>query len=334
NFLSLQNDDQSTYYRASFYGSPDSANKDHWQLLKTDRETYLPTDKVFFWGFAQGREVPLKGDATLYLFDGYFSEYSTSFAELEAGDHVLAQQVLTLSDGEAFEGHFDLNKLLPNRSYNLLLVQDGQLISSTNFSVQNYVKPAYQIVLDAEKTALFEGEETSIDITARFFEGTPVANTDFRVNYPNGETEIVKTNELGQAQVTWTADLARTCETYCYAYDGRTLSVTPLQEELSDIQGALYFDVFRSKTLLDLDFQVVDADEFKFKAVEVDLAAEDYKSGTPDLNASIELTVTQIEYVKEKTGETYDDENKVVETTYRTVKVERLYDTETLTPNE
>lgn len=335
-FLSLQNGDQTTYYRASFYGYPDSVNEDHWQLLKTDRETYLPTDKVFFWGFVQGREAPLKGDATLYLYDGYFSEYSSSFSDLKAGNHVLDQQVLSLSDGEAYEGHFDLNKLLPNWSYSILLVQDEQLISSTNFSVQNYVKPAYQIVLDADKTALFEGEETSIDITARFFEGTPVANTDLRVNYPDGETEIVKTNELGQAQVTWTADLARKCEgsRYCYAYDGRNLTVTPLQEELADIQGAVYFQVFRSKSILDTTDQVVDADEFKFKVVEVDLAAEDYKSITPDLNASIELNVTQIEYVEQETGEVYDDENKVVKTAYRTVEVERLYDTETLTPNE
>ncbi len=342
-FFEVSASGRSTYYEVPLHLDEVASNDLYWQFMQTERVTYLPTDTVHYWGFIQGRETPIEESAELYLIQGYFWQYG-ALDTLEDRT-VIEKQTISLKDGEAFEGSLDL-KNLNSDSYNILIIQNDQLMSSTNFYVEDYVKPAYDLSLSSEKTALFEGETAIATLHAAFFEGTPVPNTEFRATLPTGEEKTVTTDENGDAQLSWIAEgYECTQGENCYLARTEYLTVSPVQEEMGEISESLVFKTFISRSIMDEETDVYANDEVSFQAYKLNLAGADYDAsafesyrnyeliyGDPDDTGYAIVNITQVDYIATETGEHYDPVDKVVRKKYDYDRKETALDEVMLKP--
>ena len=277
--IRIESDRDITFYDKSFYNYNIDYRETAWGLFETDRKTYRPTDTVQFWGMVQGREAPLNGEATLYIVRNYF-DISRPVSDIEDLDSLVDVFQLEIKDGELFEGELELIQYA-EAPHSVYLVLDEKIILSDYLAIENYELPAYDLILSSNKTEYFLGETVTLDIEARFFDGTPVAHTDFRVNDPDEKDVYVTTDENGMAQVSWLVDdRLENCQenSYCSLSYGDSFSGHPVQEELADIGEWFNFEVYRSQIALGNPLQL-DHDAWEFKAYEVDLEmdSEDYQ---------------------------------------------------------
>lgn len=345
--IEVSSEEATTYYSVPYYKEPEYSVDDYWQIINTDRVTYQPTDTVHYWGFVQGRDKPIEDKATAYLVEGYVWDYQ-SRQQLEDTYAIIDQREINIKDGEAFGSAFDIQKLA-NGTYTILIVQGDNKLTSKEFYVEDYVKPSYKVSIAADKTALYVGETAHITITAQFFEGTPVPNTDFRVSLPGNDMleQVLTTDENGQIELDWTASNTDGCgEDYCGLYSNPSVSVTPVQEELGEVQEWLSFKILNSDTVIDSDNANFTNDIFTFQAYDVDLEAVDYDAsafatyfdldsifGSGDSKSHATVSITQVDYVKTKDGQYYDPKDKVMKDSYTYNREEKLLKSADLTPN-
>jgi hypothetical protein len=269
--ISVESDRDITFYDKDFYNYDNNYNVAAWGLFETDRTTYKPNDTMRFWGMIQGRESALNGDAKLYVTHSSF-DYGIAVSELENFDHLVDVIDLEIKDGDLFEGQLELVQYSENY-HNVYLVMDDEIIMRDQFWVQNFELPAYEIVLSTEQDAYLAGDEIEISIEARFFDGTPVANTEFRVNDPDENDLYVTTDADGLATASWTSDARfEKCSDYryCYISYSDSFGVFPVQEELANISELVRFDVFRSQVSLD-ESDRLDHEAWEFVTYEVDV---------------------------------------------------------------
>ncbi len=345
--VEVSSEEATTYYSVPYYKGPANSNDEYWQMMHTDRVTYQPTDTIHYWGFVQGREKPIEDKATAYLVDGYVWGFEGK-QELEDEFAIIDQREISIKDGEAFANAFEVQKLASG-TYTILIVQDDKELSSTTVYVESYVKPAYDLSVEADKTALYVGETTHIIITAQFFEGSPVPNAELRVSLPGKDTseEVMTTDENGKIELDWTAPVLDSCrEDYCGLYSNTSVGVTPVQEELGEIQEWLSFKVLNADSVVDEETASFTNDSFEFKTYDVDLEAVDFDAngfaeyynlnsifGSTDSKSRATVSITQVDYVKETNGQYYDSKDKVMKDSYRYIREEKLLKTADLTPN-
>ena len=86
---------------------------------------------------------------------------------------------------------------------------DGKIVNSHYITVDNYVKPAYKMMMEKDKNAIFLGETVNFTIIPAFFEGTALPSLDVSYNmggYPfKEEHNTVKTDANGRLSVSFTA---------------------------------------------------------------------------------------------------------------------------------
>lgn len=325
-FFKITANNQDTYYEIPLYLGTESSNNLYWNLFETDRDVYQPNDKLYYWGFVQGRETAIENKATLVVTSSYFST-GKDLERIEEENALLVKETIEIQDGGAFEGSLDIDTFSPGY-YTLALIQGDHVLSQNSFEVQQYVKPAYQIVVDTEDEMLFDGESTTVEIDAQFFEGTPVSNLDLRYN-----EDVVTTDETGNVQVTYKGDVENgECEEekYCSFTSYQSVYVTPLNEELADISGGVEFRIFRTHTGMaigSVDREAIVLDTYKVDLDKIDREVGRWKTdadinGGPAPQTKIELEVERVDWVEEKTGETYDDITKEVTETFETRRVE------------
>ncbi|HCW32739.1 MAG: large extracellular alpha-helical protein [Candidatus Peregrinibacteria bacterium GW2011_GWE2_39_6] len=343
-YFKISANGKSTYYEAELNGwNQPTSNDNYWQLLQTERQTYHPTDTIYYWGIIQGRKNPIQSEATLILSKTYlFYELKNSLEQMTKNNEIVFQKNIHLQDGIAFEDKIDLEKIEPWQ-YTLAIIQDNHILAQTNLSVENYILPAYQISLETDKDVLYAGETTIIHAYARFFEGTPVSNVELRYTLPNQNTGTISTDENGEATFSFTATLDdQSCSTYCPIEEYQYLIVTPLKEELADIQARIPIQVFRSK-IEATNFEIT-TQKFYLKTQQIDLNQIAQKSTNwenreniysgPAPQTRLELALTRIDWVKTATGEYYDEIDKTVHITYRNDRIEVPLGTTTLFTDE
>ena len=164
---------ETAYYPVRNYGPVE--NKYH-VLMETERPLYQPEDTVYIWGAVK----PYGG----------FEAPSELMVELHRGSYrstpLLTQKV------NAEEGVFGTEMELPclSTGYYTLFLKDGdELLGSTYFSVEEYVKPDYKLTLTADKKAIFLGESINYTATAAFFEGTGLPELDLDI-YDSGYSDF------------------------------------------------------------------------------------------------------------------------------------------------
>ncbi len=317
-------------YRYRAYGNNVYAYDDYWRYFQTDRNLYKPDDSVEFWGFLQKR--------------GYGTSPKTVTVEIAQGGYwgfpeamflryflpSIQKPLVTLTipaENGFFGGSFQLPKLSPG-GYNITVKADGQVVNNHYITVENYVKPAYQMTIEKDKEAIFLGETVNFTIIPAFFDGTPLPSLDVSYyigGYPLKETNnTIKTGSTGKLVVPFkaeTTDEKAQGEQYIYINANASLP------ESGEIYSNAYTRVFINDIYAAFEANTDDKGKTTLKAAlnKIDLTrinkpgntnSMDYL-GAPAANKEIAGSIIRHYYEKIEEGEEYDYINKLVRKLYR-----------------
>ncbi|NQV12212.1 Ig-like domain-containing protein [Candidatus Uhrbacteria bacterium] len=313
-----------------YYNQGATASSDYWRHIYTDRAMYLPGDTVQYWGFVE----PRKGgdvDSIRVELTGY--GYSNGYGE----DIALSTEQVSVTDG-VFEGSFNLDRVSPGY-YTAKYYVGDDLIQSRAINVRTYTKPAYDVTITPEKRAVFVGEDMTFDISANFFEGTPVPDVGIKLT-ASGLPEVIRDNNVetdiaGEASVTYDTkyDTCGLKQKYCYNTRQLSLYASPQRAELGDIDTYSVVSVFNSH--INMKTITEKQDDGKVNIVttvnDVDLdrvndGANVYTRGIYDgelsPNIPINGSIVEISYDKIEIGQYYDFINKITHKRYKYTRVE------------
>ena len=288
----------------------------YWRFLYTDRRLYRPTDSVNFWGLVRLRDKPPPSQEVIVEISG--SDY-TSF---DYRPVVIASATVTTTPTGTFIGELPFKGVSPGY-YNLQARVGDQVITSTYFEVQDFIKPAYKIDVVPSSKAILVGEEMEFAIRASFFEGSPVPNVE--LNYSGFASDSLTTDADGQASVPYVGNVGDFGYGYgAYRFD--SLNVVPALAEEGEITGGASVQVFPSALTLDASSEFsADTATVSGTVYNVDLERinsdeardpSDYL-GDPAAGRQVTADVTETSYQRVEVGESYDFIAKIVRKEYR-----------------
>ncbi len=291
----------SNYWR---WWSPDEGDE-YWRYIYTDRPKYQPTDVIKFWGLLKARnDSEIGQDVTLTLFkEGYVDYYYNPV--------VIQQEKINPSQSGTFSGEIEIKDLKPDY-YSLELKVGDKVVKRQYLTVETYTKPAYELKLIPDRKAAFAGENINFQVQASFFEGTPVPNLPLVFKMPEGDYKF-KTDERGQAQLTYTIKYSPCKEQYgCwprYAY----LSLMPQNSELAEIVADASVRFYGPKVYLKnkVSYPKKGQAQVDMTSLNLDLAKaeSDYAENLGELpapNTKLDLEVIKVTYQKVTSGSYYD----------------------------
>ncbi len=298
----------------------------YWRYMQTDRTLYKPSDTVEFWGFIKSRvdgKIPEEITVELTNGGGYYYPMKASIVSrfIPYLSHPL--ETLTLKTNSGFyEGSLALPALDPG--YYTLTVREGdQVLSSTYFNVENYIKPQYKLEISSDKKAVFVGEPITFTLKASFFDGTPVSNVplNYTINgYSSSKRGQGTTDATGVLQVEYTPQYTAKMQGECYF----SISANADFPETGDVTEYYDFRVFandvafESQGKMDAGRGIVNV---TVSAVTLDSLNDedpnnDSSVGEPVALKELNLKIIHTQWEKIETGDEYDAINKVVRKTY------------------
>ncbi len=162
----------------------------YYSFLYKDRELYLPTDNVNFWGRLAPRKEGVKLPAALKA--ELTGSAWASPADPEAA--VLSVPVTLQPDG-TFTGKLPIENIASDW-YTLRVTDDaGKVYCESGFRVYEYEKPLYVVNVTTQKPFYTAREKVDFNLKSTFYNGTPAPNLAF------------ETHSLGDNPVTVTTDL-------------------------------------------------------------------------------------------------------------------------------
>ncbi len=316
------------YY--SYYNPGGRTSDDYWRYIYTDRQTYLPGDTVNYWGFVESRE---EGSVDSVRVELTGSGYSNGY-----GEEIALSNVEASVDNGAFSGKFDLDQVSPGY-YSAKFYVGDDLIQTRTISVRTYTKPAYGISLTPDSRAVFAGEDVTFDVSANFFEGTPVPELGIRLNAygtPEGKIQkIVKSDSAGNAGIKFNTEYPACTvdQKYCQNVRAINLNANPQLAESGEVTSYSTVTVFNSHVNVKAKTEKQDNGQVKIIATVNDIELSRINNGESaylgnssigKLAANIPITgsITEYSYEKQETGEYYDFINKVVRKRYKYVRHE------------
>jgi len=182
-----------------WFGAPD-ANSDYWTALQLDRTLFQRSDTLQLWGFVQNRNR--EENVT------FVTATITESAWWHSPERdTLHRQNIPVAYG-AYSAEIRLPHLDPG-FYELTISHGDIVLSSIFFSVEDYVKPPYQLTVTADRVAAFLGEEVTFTARTEFFEGTPVPELQlsywiggWNLRTPNGGSATTDLNGVVERSVT------------------------------------------------------------------------------------------------------------------------------------
>ena len=270
------------------------SNLDYWKYVYCDRQLYKPTDTVKFFGVAAPKQAGTKeiANVTAVVGESYWNESPSSEIRAQAA----------VKNG-VYEGELQLPELPPGW-YALSVYAGEERLGSTYFEVKLYRKPAYSLSVSVDKPILWPGEQATVTAATAYFDGTPVAQLELRMD---GET--VRTDGFGRASVRVDAD----------PDDDRLVSSegVGVEAELPEI-GQVYEHTYVQTVNSDVEVRAAakrgkEGSALELQAFSVDFTGLDYIEWYDESEAlkdfggslSLDLSWTRITYTERKipTGE-------------------------------
>ncbi len=279
-------------------------------FVSLDKPIYKKTDKVNFWGVAKKRDGSKLNNITIKISENNYTPWGSTQAP------ALYEKDLAIGEYGTFGSNIDIEDLAPG-TYSLT-VNDGDIqFDSAIIEVATYVKPAYKLSLTQDKEAIYSGEEVQFKLKAEFFDGSPVANTEF--NYKGSSYNAnsfdgkVKSDAFGAASFKLNPAFTDK-NNYPHSYD---ITVTPTNSEESDITESTSVRVFQSSIILSGN---IEKNVLKVNTNNVILDGVNY-IGTPAKDQNVTGTITWQEDVKTEAGEVFNPISKLMEKKYNSTVV-------------
>ncbi|MDA1060661.1 MAG: polymorphic toxin-type HINT domain-containing protein, partial [bacterium] len=302
--------------------SSESLQNHYWQSFSTDRPMYQPTDTIKFWGFLKPKKsaAPLQ-DLTVRL-------------EYDWNTFVKEIPIKLESDG-TFLGELDINSFSPGY-YNLYVYSGDKQVAYAGIQVSDYIKPAYDFSVEANKKAVFFDEEIAFTVKSNYFDGTPVPNLEFQYDEDYSyKSHLSKTDKDGQAFIKASPQKGTCTDEYCYDVHSYYFSAEIANAEEADIRASNSVRVF------DSHLAVTGSSEIENGQAKIDVKTDwiDLSQLNDDSNVSyndylgkaaadrnVTVNISEIYWEKLPDGEYYDFINKKVVKQYRYEKSENHFD--------
>lgn len=333
------------WWRYSGENGEKGANQ-YWKVMQLDRSLYQPSDKVGLFGFVApryekggntllSREERIKRTKEITKVTAEITQNYWYFNDTSDGSLAYVRQEIPVKDG-FYSDEIALPNLTPG-TYQMRIKLGDTLLQARYFEVENYVKPAYKITVEAEKKAIFWDEEVDFTVRTQFFEGTPVSKLDFRyaISGQSGQDGDGQSDEKGQAKFSYRAQQSSDLESvdYCEA------SVSARLPESGEISGRDSFRVFLRNADLSADGKLDGTQgTLSGKLYGITLERLNNKTAKDDSDyldqplAGHKLTakIYRNRWVRHEIGEHYDYINKVVVKEYEWTQDEKLLETKEL----
>ncbi len=297
--------------------------EEYWSYLYLDQPFYRPTDVVNFWGMVQSRYGESIPDLTVELFN-------------VRSDQDIPLQTKTIIPGTygSFDGSLNLDQLQPGDYYVILKVGEENLFTKY-ITVLTFNKPTFELDINPKNTAVYSGSSVTHQITATFFDGTPISGLDISV----GDTTVT-TNEVGVAEYT---------NTYVHKNDRKGpdntyISARPTFSEEAEIVADTQVLIYPSAYTIEFDEPEISANTASIQGAvySTDLSKVEGENSWwsadvkefPIKNTTVQITVTRVWYTKEQTGTKYNFLQKQAYPTYEyTRHEETVSESELVTDN-
>ncbi len=299
-----------------------------WDYLSLDKTIYLPTDKLHFWGIIKQRNgADIKGEEiTLQLTSPYWEETP------QENITVYGETKAKISDFYTLTGEIGFANLKPGL-YQLSAKRGNETIVMETVDVEAYVKPAYKLILEADKNAIFVGDTVTYKVSAKFFDNTPVSNMKIEYNgyFDENITGEVQLDQDGEATFAVRLNYSESeYDNYWPRYFG--IRVSPAVAEEGEINTNLSTLVFGPHMNLRIN-ESYGKNKDKFGLSLRSIILNKINNGAPGWNSEnylggsvsgwpIGVAVEEIINIKTQTGTKYDAVNK---TTYPVYKYSTEY---------
>lgn len=173
-------------------------NQKYYSYLYTDREGYLSTDTVRVFGLVRPRAggEDLKA-ADVYVYsDSMTYNYGLYNQKIYDLNQALQKVPVKISDDGVFTADLKLDHY-SSTYYDIILASSGKVITSKTITVEEYVKPTYDISFQDQLDAYFIGESVPINANVSFFDGTPAADFPMKATFNYGNEKNVITDRNG-----------------------------------------------------------------------------------------------------------------------------------------
>ncbi len=293
-----------------------------YSYVYTDREAYLPTDTISFWGklIPKYSGIPLPSSLDIYLDN---SETPTAS--------------VTVSADGSFEGSIDIENHISQGSF-LHFKSNGQSVYSRYYSVIEYNKPSYVLNMSADKEFYRKGESPVITVNGSFYSGEPAVGLDISVFANSFETPLVL-DENGEVKYVYSPQ-SRNASWFAFS---RYINASTSGAENVWTYSYLYVPCFDSDYMLNYEKLNESGTKLKINVNEIDFSkvnertlqydkekfANAVKGDTADASGRIEII--RCEYIQKQEGTKYNFITKRNEPVYSYEYVESPYITHEFT---
>jgi len=161
-FLKIQKDNETYIDLVKVY---DNAEFDkYYKYIYTDREMYLPTEKIKVWGVVKPRskDIPFPDNLKIALTDWYNSIYEIPIKLDSNGTFTCDIPISSLQRGW----------------YTIDLIENDKIIEFKSIEIADYKKPVYSLSSETDKEIYTDPEENPIKVKVRgsLFEGSPCSS--------------------------------------------------------------------------------------------------------------------------------------------------------------
>ncbi len=295
-------------YRWGGYYDIDNERYKYLSYTYTDRNTYLPTDKINVWGFAR-----FKNDTRVKKVKLELVEPGTNI--------VLETKYADLTDIGTYKTEFSLTNY--TNSYGKIYVyHNDMLIDDKYFEVKEYTKPIYRIEGKFDKEFVYSGEPLKLSLSASFFDGYPVKGAELRYG-DNADIYYAGVSNYKLATLDDNGEITLDIDTNKVSTNWRPQPVTiySSNNEAEDVNIRNYnsYTVFPKHQMLEVERDKNEADYFSILLHELDnsLYGTDKYQGYESLRGkalnsdTMKVDLMESYYVKRKVSEYYDFINKI-----------------------
>lgn len=314
-------------------------NDKWWDYISLNKNIYLPTDIIRFWAIQKPRSGENSGeDISIKLSTPFWSEDQKDII-------TYAETKLKLSDYNTVTGELSFANIKPG-IYELTFRKGEEILGKKTVTVSAYIKPAYKITLTPNKDKIFAGDTVTFKVKAEFFDKTPVANTmlsyyayggGYGINF-DGKLTL---NSQGEGSFTVTPKY-ESDQNYWPSY--LSVNIRPIKAEEGQIETNSSVFVFGPNINNSIEQKQSNTDiTFSIKTRAVVLGSssrgepywntEDYL-GDPVIGVNTKVEISEVVYLKNKTGAGYDPINKLTYPIYDYKTEENFLSSEMITSDQ
>jgi len=269
----------------------DTLDDMYYMFFYTDREVYLPTDTINYWGVV----LPKKSGAVV-----------PKSMILKWNGNSENERISINSDG-SFSGKIEFSRLISNYYSLNLAINEFDTVAKT-IEISEYVKPTYVLNSSFDKSYYRSGETAKINVSGTFFDGTPAEALKLKM-YIDGEEKDITLNDAGNRLVSYKMDKDR--NTWNPVYITSSVHTTGYDEDAETYDSAYYFPTdYMFETEWEENNLILKANKIDYNSIINGSINYEKLAGAKSV-ASGEIEVIRNENVRTEIGTYYDYINKV-----------------------